>query len=137
MTNIIEKTFVEIDLIIPFDPSTYGLYESRKELFRFGKLKIKINSNENTSHNRPHVHANYDGIDIVCSIDNVIEILEPKKFPLRVGNLVQEVLVYPMNLKKVRTAWNEIQSNYKFLDDEINFKNMNVCKKDTKLYIEI
>ena len=135
MPAVIEKKFVEMDLIIPFDSSTYGLYESKKELLRCGKLKIKINSNENTGHHRPHIHATFDDVDVVCSIDNIIEIIEPKSCPLRIANLVQEVIAHPTNLMKARILWNEVQSNYKFQDQDINTKNLTISRRENKIFL--
>ena len=136
MPVLVENKYLEIDLIIPFYPSTYGLYEIRQELFRFGKLKIKINSNENTGHNRPHIQATYEGVDVVCSIDDVIEIIEPKTCPLRIGNLVREVLAESSNLKKARTIWNKVQYNYKFCESDINFTNITISKRGNKIYLQ-
>lgn len=98
-------------------------------------LKIKINSNENTGHHRPHIHATYNDIDFVCSIDNVIEIIEPKSCPLRIANLVQEVIAYPINLKKARILLNKVQSNFKFNNDDTNFENVNILKSEKKIYV--
>lgn len=66
MEILLETKNKEIDLIITFEPYNYGFYKIRKELFRFGKLKV--NNNKMIGHNKPHVHIQYEDMNIVCTI---------------------------------------------------------------------
>lgn len=85
-------------------------------------IKIVINSDENTNHHRPHVHAFYDQKQYQISIDDNIEELN--------GNCDKFCRYIIKNhlkncLQKCREKWNSINSSYKF---DINEFGEYVCK---------
>ena len=104
------------------------------EVSRFNGIVIRMFFKPK-EHEPPHIHATYDDVDVVCSIDNIIEIIEPKSCPLRIANLVQEVIAHPTNLMKARILWNEVQSNYKFQDQDINIKNLTISRRENKIFL--
>ena len=84
-------------------------------------IKIYIHSNETSKHHRPHVHASYNEREYVISIDNTIEVIEPKE------DKVSRYLIktyFRSHLQYFRKEWNSICSSYKF---SINDKGEYIC----------
>ena len=81
---------------------------------KFQNIKIYVNSNEMSSHNRPHVHVNINDKSYEISIDNTFDVLAPKedKYDRYVIKSYMDNI-----LNDCRKAWNEIHSNYKFAVD--------------------
>ena len=118
---------VEYD--ISYFPAVFyedAFFEQRGELFRFQSFKAKINSNEMSGHSRPHTHIVYENVDYVCTIDNVIEVLEPKHVKLCIKKYIVSVMSCMKNLMLAREKWNQCSSHVKFTDEDIYFKSMSV-----------
>ena len=84
-------------------------------------IKIYIHSNEKSKHNRPHVHASYNEREYVISIDNTIEVIEPKEDKFS-RYLIKTY--FRSHLQYFRKEWNSICSSYKF---SINDKGEYIC----------
>ncbi len=132
---------LETDFLLYIPKSLLLGYEIRGRIEIEDKIPIraKINSNEITGHHIPHVHITYRSKDFVCSINDKIQILEPKKYLESDGRIIRDTISIPDNLRKCRTEWNRCQTLIKFNDEQINFKFLD-RKKDgdsiiiTKLY---
>ena len=84
-------------------------------------IKIYIHSNETSKHHRPHVHASYNEREYVISIDNTIEVIEPKEDKFS-RYLIKTY--FRSHLQYFRKEWNSICSSYKF---SINDKSEYIC----------
>ncbi len=84
-------------------------------------IKIYIHSNETSKHHRPHVHASYNEREYVISIDNTIEVIEPKEDKFS-RYLIKTY--FRSHLQYFRKEWNSICSSYKF---SINDKGEYIC----------
>ena len=134
-----EKLETDFFLFIP--KSLLLGYEIRGRIELEDKIPIyaKIHSNEITGHHIPHVHITYRNKNFVCSINDIIQILEPKKYLESDGRIIRDTISIPDNLRKCRTEWNRCKTQIKFNNEEINFKFLD-RKKDgssiiiTKLY---
>ena len=84
-------------------------------------IKIYIHSNETSKHHRPHVHASYNEREYVISIDNTIEVSEPKEDKFS-RYLIKTY--FRSHLQYFRKEWNSICSSYKF---SINDKGEYIC----------
>lgn len=84
-------------------------------------IKIYIHSNETSNHHRPHVHASYNEREYVISIDNTIEVIEPKEDKFS-RYLIKTY--FRSHLQYFRKEWNSICSSYKF---SINDKGEYIC----------
>ena len=131
-----EKELIKFEIKYP-EVVWYGdsFVECRKEIIRFDSFKAKVNSNEITGHHRPHVHIEYENINYVCSIDQIIEIIEPKRVPKGIASYITKVV--SKNLSKIREEWNNIKSNYKFPKNLIDFNKCTYSYKDSKVYVTI
>lgn len=129
-----------IEYEVIYFPATFhgdDFFEQRGELFRFQSFKAKINSNEMSGHSRPHTHIVYENVDYVCTIDNVIEVLEPKHVKLCIKKYIVSVMSCMKNLILAREKWNQCSSKVKFADNEIHFKSMTTQYDDGKAIINI
>lgn len=118
MIEIKEK--IEFDIrSLPFPyPVSDDEYIDRAQIYRDYRLKCYVNSNENTSHNRPHVHIIFDSNDYEVTIDDKIEVIKPNKCRTQIKRLlICDVII---NLKLCREKWNQIKSNYKFNDQQLD-----------------
>ena len=111
--------------------------EQRGEIIRWESFKAKINSNEITGHNRPHVHIEYKNMNLVCSIDNVIEVIAPNNVKNSIKKYIVKMMAFPKNLKLAREEWNNCCSLYKFTEQQINPKKTSINYNDCKAYISI
>ena len=126
----------EFEIIFP-EVVWYGdvFVELRKEIIRFDSFKAKVNSNEKTGHHRPHVHIEYKNINYVCTIDDIVEVIEPKNE--RTGICKYICSIVARNISKCRTEWNKISSNYKFSDDKICFKTCRFITEDNRILVKV
>lgn len=131
-----DKELIEFEIVFP-EVIWIGdsFVESRKEVIRFNSFKAKVNSNEITGHHRPHVHIEYRNINYVCSIDQIIEIIEPTNISKGIARYITQVV--SRNLSKIREEWNNIKSNYKFPRHLVAFKKCSYHYEDSKVYVSI
>ena len=106
---------------LPFIEINGQIYEQREQVVRFESFKAWVNSDEMNKHNRPHLHIEFCNIEYVCSIDDVIEILEPENTRNSIKKYIINVVI--KNLKTAREKWNKIISKYKFTDEQLSLKN--------------
>ena len=100
-------------------------------------IKTFVHSNELTHHHRPHVHIEISNNTYVCSIDNIIQVLEPKKLPHGISSKIQQILTYPNNLSECRKEWNRCINLVKFNENEINFKSVRFVKDNNGINVII
>lgn len=81
---------------------------------RFQNIKVYVNSNEMSSHHRPHVHVDINDKSYQIAIDDAFDVLSPKED--KYARFIIKTYL-KSNLNACRKAWNEIQSNYKFAID--------------------
>lgn len=111
-TIIDEKVQLE-DWMIKDDGSIILL---EKTILKQQNIKIYLHSNEISNHNRPHVHACFNDKEYVISIDDDIDLLEPKKSDKYSRYLIKTY--FDSYLQIFRKEWNSICSNYKFVQND-------------------
>ena len=109
--------------------------ERRGQVFRSESFKAWVNSNENSHHNRPHLHLEFQGKTYVCSIDNIIEVVEPQNARGSIKNYIVNMVLN--NLNEARKRWNSIHSNYKFNNKELLLASYNVKFVENKAIITL
>lgn len=114
---IAKKDHIEDRMIL--DNGSLILLE--KTIIAEQNIKIYIHSNETSKHHRPHVHASYNEKEYVISIDNTIEVIEPKEDKFS-RYLIKTY--FRSHLQYFRKEWNSICSSYKF---SINDKGEYIC----------
>jgi hypothetical protein len=99
------------DWMIQEDGSVWLLEQT---IIRYQNVKVYVNSNEMGSHHRPHVHVDINDKSYQIAIDDVFDVLSPNED--KYARFVIKTYL-KSNLNACRKAWNEIQSNYKFVID--------------------
>ncbi len=103
------KTKIE-DWMILEDGS---LYLCEGTIIKEQSIKIFIHSNEKAKHHRPHVHACFNDREYVISIDDKVELIEPKEPDKYSRYLIK--CYFTSCLQDFRKEWNSICSDYKFV----------------------
>ena len=86
---------------------------------RYQNVKVYVNSNEMSSHHRPHVHVDINDKSYQIAIDDAFDVLSQNED--KYARFVIKTYL-KSNLNVCRKTWNEIQSNYKFtIDDSGNY----------------
>ena len=111
--------------------------EQRGEIIRWESFKAKVNSNEITGHNRPHVHIEFKNMNIVCTIDDVIEVIAPNNVKSSIKKYIVKMMAFPNNLKLARENWNKCRSLCKFTKQQLNLNKISIKYNDSKVYISI
>ena len=108
---IVEKSIPLADWMIKENGS---IVLQEKTITQYQNIRIYTNSNELTSHHRPHVHVDVNDKSYQIAIDDSFDVLsfnEDKFARFVIKTFLSK------NLNEYRKAWNEIQSNYKFIID--------------------
>ena len=80
------------------------------------KIKLVIHSNEQSSHNLPHVHAFYNSREYVITIDDDFKLLKPEEEDKYI-KYIRKAFLIP-HVQKCREYWNETNAIYKFVNNE-------------------
>ncbi len=83
-----------------------GLFLQEKEIEREKQVKICVNSNELTHHNRPHVHAYYSDKEYSIAIDSSYDLLAPNKED-KFYRFIVKTMFNDDLIQKCRRAWND------------------------------
>lgn len=78
-------------------------------------IKFDFFPNENTGHNRPHVHVTYDKKNSVYSIDNKIEKIKGKPYNGKIDKLIINYI--KENQKKMMKEWNDFTNGIRIEGD--------------------